>query len=110
VLPKLSLADLKPGELEIVDASWRTKRYECGHRGSRSFVLLIGAYNLRSPIIQQEKFCPQCVRQQVCDALVRCPICGQVYEVMSPGSVSGGIAISSLRHLEQCLPKCVKQL
>ncbi len=101
---KVSVSELKEGELEIILCSIFTKLYECGHKGPNAFKLSMGDYKLLSPLIEQDKMCPKCVLESVCNNLVRCPLCGKVYE-----AIPEDVAISSLHHFLQCFPKhCLK--
>jgi len=103
---RITVNDLKPGELEIVDRSVEMRKYECGHEDSASFALLLGGLNFKSPIIQQNSLCPTCARVYTCSNLTRCPICHEVYE--SIRNPQGNVPLTSLIHFKQCLPNCVK--
>lgn len=63
-------------EISLVAVSWFKKRYACGHRGPRKFVLL--AYrNLVCPSYDNKK-CPDCCIKEIQKTVIPCPWCGRL--------------------------------
>lgn len=103
-LLKVTVDELKPGELDVVDCSDAVHLYRCGHSGPVSFCLTMGDYDLCSDKIEQDTMCPECARAHRCQHLVRCPTCNRIYEVVADDQIQGSVPQSSLRHFLACTP------
>jgi hypothetical protein len=85
---------------------WRSRfkrKYECGHRDSRRFI--ISVYGDTSLVLKQKEFCSECMIEDVKNHLIICAFCGNpimedqavgVYSDSSPGIRADATHIGSI--------------
>jgi len=61
-------------EFEVSERGYFTRKYKCGHRGSRWFVL--STYGLKTSKIRRKKACPECFLERARQEIIRCALCG----------------------------------
>lgn len=61
-------------EFEICETGYFTRKYGCGHRGSRWFIL--STYGTKTKKIRKKKLCPSCFLAGAKQHIIRCALCG----------------------------------
>lgn len=75
---RVEVKDLLTGELDVSICSQEVRIYRCGHVGAEKFVVIYK--NAQSETYDQREFCPECARELACEEMVRCYICGEIFE------------------------------